>query len=170
MLEQNKVLAYDEAPFLPRAMAMQLPPEGTIPIDAIAGDPLIAEGVENDRYAERFPLPIDRALVEIGRQRFDTFCATCHGVLGDGVSVVAEKMALRKPENLLEARIVAYPLGRIYRTIREGYGLMPSYAVQISIREAWGVTAYVRALQLARHATVASLPPELQAELARNAP
>jgi hypothetical protein len=170
MLQQEKVLPYDENAFLPKGMAMQRPPEGTEPVDTIAGEPLLVEGVANDRYAERFPLPIDRAFVEVGRQRFETFCAACHGVLGDGVSVVAEKMALRKPPDLHEARIVAYPVGRIYRTIRQGYGLMASYAVQLSVREAWGVTAYVRALQLARHAAVASLPPELQAELARNAP
>lgn len=170
MLQQHKVLAYDENALLPAGMAMQLPPEGTMPVNAFAGNPLLVDGVEGDRYAERIPIPIDRPLVEIGRQRFETFCAACHGVLGDGASVVAEKMALRKPPSLLEERIRNYPPGRIFQTVREGYGLMPSYAVQISIRDSWGVTAYVRALQLARHAPESALPADLRAELEKHAP
>ena len=47
---------------------------------------------------------------------------------------------------------------------------MPSYAVQLGVNDAWAVVAYVRALQLARHARVADLPPELRDELAREAP
>jgi mono/diheme cytochrome c family protein len=169
MLEQDKVLAYDLNEVLPAGMAMQHPPDGTMPVGTLAGEPLVVDGVADDRYAEHVPIPIDRALVDVGRERFDTFCAACHGLLGDGVSMVADKMALRKPPDLHEARIVGYPPGRIYRTIRQGYGLMPSYAVQIPIREAWGVTAYVRALQLARHVAVATLPPPLQAEIASRA-
>ena len=170
MLTQPKRLAYDEDPSLPRHMAMQAPPPGTLPVDAIVGDPLVSTGASGDRWAERIPVPIDRAAVERGRVAFDRFCAACHGVLGDGVSVVASKMDLRKPPSLHEARIRAYPPGRVFRTIREGYGLMPSYAVQLSIPDAWSVVAYVSALQLARGARVADLPPELRARLAREAP
>ncbi len=170
MLKQEKRQAYDEDPLLPKGMAMQQPPDGTMPIDAIAGQPLLATGVADGRWAERIPLRVDRALLEDGRQRFEVFCATCHGVLGDGATVVAEKMALRLPPSLHEDRIRAYPPGRVFQTIREGYGLMPSYAVQIPVRDAWGVVAYVRALQLARGARVATLPPDVRAQLAKEAP
>jgi mono/diheme cytochrome c family protein len=170
MLVQQKRLAYDEDPFLPRNMAMQRPPAGTMRADAIAGDPLVSLGVANGRWAACIPIEVDRAMVERGRTRFETFCAACHGVLGDGTSVVAAKMALRKPPSLQEERILAFPPGEIFQTIREGYGLMPSYAVQLPVKDAWTVVAYVRALQLARHARVADLPPELREELAREAP
>jgi mono/diheme cytochrome c family protein len=167
MLKQEKVVPYDDNPILPAGMSMQRPPDGTMPVDAIAAQPLVTEGVERGRFAERLPVRVDRRLVEVGRERFDTFCSACHGILGDGVSVVAEKMALRKPPSLHEERIRAYPAGRIYKTIRQGYGLMPGYAVQLSIEEAWGVTAYVRALQLSRGARVAELPPDVRADLAK---
>jgi mono/diheme cytochrome c family protein len=170
MLKQEKVVAYDNNPLLPAGMSMQKPPDGTTPIDAFAGRSLVAEGAEAGRFVERPPIRVDRRLVEVGRERFDTFCATCHGILGDGVSVVAEKMALRRPPSLHEARIRAYPAGRIYKTIRQGYGLMPAYAVQLSIEESWGVTAYVRTLQLSRNAIVAELPPAVLGDLAREAP
>lgn len=170
MLKQEKRMAYDEDPLMPKGMAMQQPPSGTMPVDAIAGNPLLTTGIANDRYAARIPMPVDRALVEDGRHHFETFCAACHGILGDGNSVVADKMALRKPPSLHEARIVAYPPGQIFATIRQGYGLMPSYSVQLSVQDTWGVVAYVRALQLARAAKVSELPPDVRARLAKEAP
>jgi mono/diheme cytochrome c family protein len=170
MLKQEKAVAYDEDPVLPNGMVMQHPPEGTFPVDALPPDPLVTTGAEDGRWAARIPIPVDREAIETGRHRFDVFCAPCHGALGDGVSVVAEKMTLRKPENLLEPRIRAYPPGRVFQAIRGGYGLMPSYAVQVSVNEAWAVTAYVRALQMSRGVALADLPPEVRAEHARQSP
>jgi mono/diheme cytochrome c family protein len=170
MVEQEKRVAYQEDPLLPHGMVMQQPPEGTLPIDTITGQPMLATGIGDGRWAERIPLRVDRALLDDGRARFDVFCATCHGVLGDGQSLVAEKMTLRPPPSLHEARIRAYPPGRTFQTIREGYGLMPSYAVELPVRDAWAVVAYVRALQLARGARVDALPANVRAQLAKEAP
>ena len=96
------------------------------------------------RYADRIPIPVDRALLEKGRARFETFCAACHGILGDGNSVVAAKMALRKPPNLLDAAREHHAGRRVFQTIVDGYGLMPSYGVQLAVHDAWAVVAYLR--------------------------
>jgi mono/diheme cytochrome c family protein len=170
MLKQEKRLPYEDDPMLPQGMAMQRPPDGTLPVDAPMGDPLIVEGVANDHWAERIPVPVDRAMIDDGRRQFDTFCATCHGELGDGHSIVADKMALRKPQDLLADSVRAYPAGRLFQTIRKGYGLMSSYRVELTIRDTWSVVAYVRALQLAGGARAADLPADLRAELAKEAP
>lgn len=170
MLKQEKRLAYDEDPLLPGGSAMMQPPSGTLPVDAVPGNPLLTTGIVDGHYAESIPIPLDRALVEKGRTDFETFCGACHGMLGDGTSVVADKMALRKPQNLLDPRIREMPPGEIFATVRQGYGLMPSYSVQLSVEDTWGVVAYVRALQLARGAWVARLPPDVRARLAKEAP
>ena len=170
MLRQEKRLPYDEDPMLPRGSTMQRPPDGTMPVDTPLGPPIVVDGVAGDRWAERIPVPLDRARLEDGRRRFETFCAACHGELGDGVSVVADKMALRKPQDLLSDSVRAYPPGRIFQTIRQGYGLMPSYSVQLGIDSTWNVVAYVRALQLASRVRAADLPPDLRARLAVEAP
>ena len=118
------------------------------------------------------PLPrpvVTRALVLRGRTHFETICAACHGILGDGTSAVAPKMQLRRPENLLDPDARAYPPGRVFQAIRQGYGLMPSYAVQLSERESWGVVAYLHALQVARGTRVADLSPDDRAQLDREA-
>jgi mono/diheme cytochrome c family protein len=151
-------------------MAMQQPPDGTLPVDAIAGQPLLSTGIADGRFVARIPVLVDRPMVEAGHARFDTFCAPCHGVLGDGVSVVAEKMAARKPPDLTRGRFRELPPGEVFATIRQGYGLMPSYAVQLSVQESWGVAAYVRALQIARGTPIAQLSPDERRVLEQETP
>ncbi len=151
-------------------MSMQEPPEGTYPVTANTAPPLVAMGAEGGVFAKTIPLHVDRDLVVAGQRHFETLCATCHGVLGDGVSAVAEKMSLRRPPSLLTPEMRTYAPGRIYRAIREGYGLMPSYRGELSIDEAWGVVAYVGALWLARGTRAAELPADVRAELAKEAP
>jgi hypothetical protein len=90
--------------------------------------------------------------------------------LGDGVSAVAEKMSLRKPPSLMAAEVRELPAGEVFRTIRDGYGMMPSFAPLLSVGESWGAVAYLRALQIARGVPVAGLSPELKARLAKEAP
>ena len=60
--------------------------------------------------------------------------------------------------------------GRVFEAVRRGYGLMPSYSVQLSEKDAWAVVAYVRALQIARGTWIYRLPPALRDKLAKEAP
>jgi mono/diheme cytochrome c family protein len=162
MLYQPKVVPYGQP--------MMQPPDGTLPASASLDDPAVRTGVANGYWVERIPVPVDRPMIEHGRRDFDHYCATCHGVLGDGQSVVADKMTLRRPRNLTDPETRDYPPGRIFQTVREGYGLMPSYSVQLSEKDTWGVVAYVRALQMARGTFVYRLPPALRDKLAKEAP
>jgi mono/diheme cytochrome c family protein len=72
-------------------------------------------------------------------------------------------MSLRKPPSLHAYREVAD--GYIYQVITEGFGLMPSYAAELTVQERWAVVAYVRALQLSQNATLEQLPPESRQRL-----
>jgi mono/diheme cytochrome c family protein len=170
MLDQPKTMPYGSEPLLPGESAMQRPPDGTMAVDADRRSALVTTGEANGSFAERVPVRVDRPMLETGRARFEVFCAPCHGVLGDGDSSVARTMALRKPPNLHVPPASTDPPGAQFHTIRSGYGLMPSYAVQLTIDETWAVVAYLRALRLARHAVVADLPPDLRADLTKEAP
>lgn len=119
------------------------------------------------RLAERIPIPVTPELLRVGRERFDIHCAACHGALGDGASPVARKMQLRPPPSLHLARIRAFSPGRLFQVVQYGYGLMPSYAGVLSLRERWAVVAYVQALQLSQYARVAELPGGVRAEVER---
>jgi mono/diheme cytochrome c family protein len=165
MLEQPRVDPFEGSAFYANGMGMRAPPRGTVPRERPSGTPTVLFGVETGVYASRVPIRITRADIEQGRERFDVLCGACHGVVGDGQSVVARNMDLRKPPSLHEARIRALTAGRLYQVIRSGYGLMPSYAARLSVTESWEVVAYVQALQLSRNARVASLPEELRQQL-----
>ena len=164
MLDQNKAEAYEESPFFADGRAMQLPPEGTVPRHAVIGPKSLVAGVDQGEYVTRIPVPVNMELLERGQNRFRIFCRTCHGPLGTGKSQVAENMSLRPPPSLHEPRIVEYPAGRLYRVIRDGYGLMPSYANELGLSDRWAVVAYVQALQLSQRLALAELPRSMQEE------
>jgi mono/diheme cytochrome c family protein len=113
------------------------------------------------------PLPLTPELVARGRDRFDVFCAPCHGSAGEGRSVVAEAMPLVKPPSLVSAELAGKPPGHVFRVITDGFGMMPRYAYQLPAEDRWAVVVYVRALQLSAGVPLASLPPALRAEAER---
>ena len=100
-----------------------------------------------------------RKLLDTGRKRYDITCGTCHGPLGDGDSIVARQMALRPPPSL--HRYVDRPAGYIYEVITKGFGMMASYAAELTVEERWAVVAYVRALQLSQSTPAVELPPDV---------
>ncbi len=149
---------------------MQQPPDGTLPVDAPLASPLVETGAAGRAYATRIPVTVDHALLETGRARFEVLCAACHGILGDGTSVVATHMALRKPPSLLVPPKSTDPVGQVFQTIVNGYGLMPSYRAQLSDDDAWAVVAYLQALRLAQRARVSDLPPDVRERFSLEAP
>jgi mono/diheme cytochrome c family protein len=166
MIDQPRVRAYDPSGAFEDGRGMRAPPAGAVPVSALlVGHRARLTGLDGDTYSSRLPLPMTAALLARGRDRFDVVCATCHGVTGTGESVVAEKMALRRPPSLHEARIRAYPPGRIYGIVRSGFGLMPAYGAMLSVDDRWAIVVYLRALWLARDARVDALPPDLRQRL-----
>jgi mono/diheme cytochrome c family protein len=164
---ENRTEAYRTSPLPEEALAMRHPPAGTVPYRSLLAPALATGLAEDGRPVEESPIPATAATLTRGRSRFDVICATCHGVLGDGESQVALNMALRRPPSLHAYRDV--PDGHIFRVVTNGFGLMPSYANELSVEDRWAVVAYVRALQLSQHATVDQLPPEARQRLEKEA-
>lgn len=146
MTVQSTVDAYEPNAVLPDGTSMQAPPPGTVPLDAPEPPP-----------------GRDLALLALGRRRFESVCAPCHGVLGDADTPVARAMTLRPPPSLHEPRILALSDADLVAVVGEGYGLMPGYGWHLGTRERWAIAAYVRALQLSRGAVLADLPADVRA-------
>jgi mono/diheme cytochrome c family protein len=51
------------------------------------------------------------------------------------------------------------PDGYLFQVMTNGFGTMPTYAPQVSARDRWAIVAYIRALQLSQHASLADVPP-----------
>jgi hypothetical protein len=73
-------------------------------------------------------------------------------------------MARRPAPSLHAPPIDRFVPGRLYRIVRDGYGLMPSYADALDVRDRWAVVSYVEALRVSQRLPVASLTPELEGE------
>ena len=165
---QPRVGFYSGSEFHSDGMGMREPPKETVPRERIVLNPGLATGKVmgpngTETYVTAFPLKVDRPLMALGRKRFDIFCGTCHGPVGDGASIVARQMSLRPPPSL--HNYIDRPPGYIYEVITKGFGLMASYAGELPVRERWAVVAYIRALQLSQNTPLAKAPPEAQGKL-----
>jgi mono/diheme cytochrome c family protein len=154
MLVQERCEPGAARPWLPDRRCDQRPPDGTVtwraPTAAVA----------------TAPPPPTRALILRGRDRFERFCAPCHGALGDGRSITARDMTLRPPPSLLGPRIAAYPDRRIFDTITGGYGLMPAYSYQLVPADRWAIVYFVRVLSASQAFPLAALPADRKQEAA----
>jgi mono/diheme cytochrome c family protein len=168
MERQPKGKAYADNPFFEDGRAMRQPPAGTVPREKLVGNPAVAEGKVNGQDVTEIPIAVTPELLRVGHKQFDIVCATCHGLLGDGRSLVAANMSLRPPPDLHELREMT--VGHYFQVITQGYGLMPGYVPQLSVEERWAVIAYLRALQLSQNAPLALAPPDERARLQREQP
>ncbi|MFT3764301.1 MAG: cytochrome c [Minicystis sp.] len=164
MVRQEKYGIWEPSEFFRDGRAMQRPPEGTVARDQVTGDPGFRDGIVDGQYVTEIPIALTVPLVQRGRQRFETFCAPCHGILGDGRSRVATKMLLRLPPSLVGQKARTFAPGRIFQVISEGYGLMPRYSDELPvIEDRWAVVAYLEALQRSRAVDLHTLPPDVRA-------
>ena len=170
MIWQHHYLPFQTAPYFADKRVMRPLPTGTVPNNAVLGKPDLTEGMVKGAYVKNFPIPITKHVIERGRNRYETFCAVCHGMRGDGVSEVAHNMELRKPPVLSGDRVRAFEVGRIFRIASYGYGIMPSYAHELSPEDRWAVVAYVKALGMSQEIALSELPPDVRQEAERNLP
>lgn len=100
---------------------------------------------------ETFPIPIDKAAIDRGQERFNIYCSVCHGMTGNGDGMV-QRRGFNKPSpaSYHQDRLRQAPVGHFFDVITNGWGAMPSYASQIPVEDRWKIIAYVRALQLSQ--------------------
>lgn len=153
---QPRYSYYEGNEFFEDGRAMRMPPPGTVAREHPAGNPALSTGRVGGQLVNTIPVKLDRTVLARGQKKFNIVCAQCHGVLGDGNSIVAENMALRLPPSLLN--LAEKPSGHFYTAITEGYGVMPSFAGELTVQDRWAVVAYVRALQAARNTTLSGAP------------
>lgn len=146
MESQPKYDAYKPARIFRNGQTLQTPAAGTVARD----DPARAEAIANKPE-------LTKALLERGRERFDVYCAPCHGRTGVGDGMVVQR-GMPRPPSLHDERLRAAPDQHVFDVITHGYGVMYSYAMRVQPRDRWAIIAYIRALQLSQHATLADVP------------
>ena len=163
--------------FMPNGISSQLPPRGTIarsqPIQTVNGavyefedSPVNTGKISGTtNFVETNPLPINARLLERGQERFNIYCAPCHGRLGDGNGITKKIGDMPAVANLHDERIVKMPDGEIFNTITHGKNTMGAYGPIIPTQDRWAIVAYVRALQLSWLGSTNDLTPAQQAAL-----
>ncbi|MCD6338962.1 MAG: cytochrome c [Verrucomicrobia bacterium] len=160
MARQPLLRPQEPSDFFPDGRGSRAPVPGTIAQDAPASpgpeETGLLPGTTN--YVAALPCPVTPALLERGRQRYNAFCAVCHGAAGDGKGA-ATSYGLAVVANLHEPRIIRMPDGQIFDRITRGWNLMPAQGARIPPDDRWAIAAYVRALELSRLAAPAEAAP-----------
>lgn len=150
----------EESAFFSDRMASRPLVEGTVARGQLREDPHLYEGLDEQGFpAESFPFPVTREVLRRGQDLYNAFCAPCHDRAGTGNGMVVQR-GYRQPVSFHEERLRIAPEGYFFDVISFGFGVMPSYAHQISPHDRWAIIAYLRALQLSQGARLAELPAE----------
>jgi mono/diheme cytochrome c family protein len=119
-------------------------------------------------FYNEFPkqVRITAELLQRGQDRFNIYCAVCHGQDGYGDGPVnARAVELQEPKwvpaaSLHSDAVRNRPLGHVFNTITNGIRNMPPYGPQIPVEDRWAIVAYVKALQLSQNAPARVVAPE----------
>ena len=165
MQDQPKYRPQRPSQFFADGRSERQPVEGTVARGTLDEDPAFYEGKDAaGKDIDTFPIAVDRAVLDRGRQRFDIYCAPCHGRIGNGLGMIVRR-GFKEPPSYHIDRLREAPVGHFYDVISNGYGAMLNYAAQIQPRDRWAIVAYIRALQYAENANVNDLPQEARARI-----
>jgi mono/diheme cytochrome c family protein len=139
--------------------------EGTVARGELNEDAAFYAGKdEKGNDVDMFPVAVDKAFIERGQQRYDIYCAPCHGRIGNGLGMIVRR-GFKEPPSYHIDRLRNAPIGHYYDVITNGYGAMLNYAQQVQPRDRWAIVAYIRALQYSQNANINDLTAEARAHV-----
>jgi mono/diheme cytochrome c family protein len=156
--------AFEASPFFADGRASRSAPAGTVARGWLREDDALYTGKVNGQFVAEFPFAIGHEEMARGQARFNIYCTPCHGRLGDGQGMVVQR-GLRQAASYHQDRLREEKVGYLFDVVTNGFGAMQGYAEQVPVRDRWLIVAYVRALQLSQHATVADVPADKRGEL-----
>lgn len=158
---QFKVDPQEQSRFFADGRGMRPPVVGTVARGFLREDTRYYYGRdESGALVDRLPVELTRDLLERGRDRYEIFCAVCHGTAGDGQGIIMTGGYgyVAAPTYHSDA-LRAQPDGHFFDVITYGVRTMPGYAQQVPVADRWAITAYIRALQRSQYASAADVPP-----------
>jgi mono/diheme cytochrome c family protein len=139
MDHQNRLKTYGAAAFpgWPAAGEALTPVPGTVSREALAREAAVAH-----------PPPVSVALLQRGRQRYDIYCAPCHGLTGNGDGIVVAR-GFPHPVGFDDSSQWQQSAHHLVDVIGAGHGAMYGFSDRIEPADRWAIVAYIRALELA---------------------
>lgn len=164
MHDQPKGEALEFSAFFADGRSARPLPEGTVARGRLDLDAHLHTGKIDGQPAESFPFEVTRERLARGAERFEIFCAPCHGSAGTGEGMIVQR-GLKRPTSFHDPRLRAAPPGYFFDVITNGFGAMYDYSDRIVPEDRWAIVAYVRALQLSQNATLNDVPADERARL-----
>jgi mono/diheme cytochrome c family protein len=144
--------SYSQAPLL-GGNEMRPPPAHSVARD----DPAREQAIKHKP-------PLTSALLGRGQDRFNIFCSPCHGRTGQGNGMIVQR-GMPQPTSYYDPRLLTADDQHFFDVITNGYGAMYSYAMRVPPQDRWAIVAYIRALQLSRHAQLSDVPEDEKKKL-----
>lgn len=165
MRDQPYYRPLEQSSFFGDEQSARQPVEDTVARGQLQADTLLYTGMGPDgKPATQFPYPVTRDMLLRGQERFDIYCAPCHGQAGDGQGMIVRR-GFRQPPTYHQPRLQQAPVGHFFDVITNGFGAMPDYRSQVPVEDRWAIIAYIRALQFSQNAPANQLPPEDRAKV-----
>ncbi|MDX9752746.1 MAG: cytochrome c [bacterium] len=131
-------------------------------------DPSIPSTESQDNWITTYPVEVQVTVpfIQRGQKKYQIFCATCHGVSGQGNGMTAQRAdrlaegTWTPPPSFHTDILRTTPVGSLYDTITHGIRKMPAYGPQIEPMDRWAIVTYIRALQRSQHATLEDVPED----------
>jgi hypothetical protein len=149
---------------------------GTVARGQLRTDTALYEGHdEKGNSVTEFPFQMTREVLQRGRERFDIFCAVCHGRSGAADGRIVQRGFTRPPafyddrtprerrknverRDYSRSRLIRsqgkdrtplsqMPVGHLFDVATRGFGAMPDHAEQVPVRDRWAIVGYIRVLQ-----------------------
>jgi mono/diheme cytochrome c family protein len=140
-------------------------------------------------FVKKIPVAVDAAMLKRGQERFNIYCAVCHGFQGRAEGMVGQRWTGLSVANLHDPKYTApnepdqkntdgflfftamhgvpgpegYPMpgdDEATRARKIAANKMPPYAHALSERDAWSIVSYVRALQVSQSASLQDVPAD----------
>ena len=154
---QDKLKEQDFTLLFKDGMGGRNPLKGTVPLrlddmEFSRENGYYFSGKRGESYGDGLPDKLKEqdfsALIYRGKERFEIYCAVCHGSFADGGGTVS-RYGLSGIANLMQDFYLSnqYSDGKFFEVISKGKGNMGAYGHQIPVKDRWAIIAYVRSLQ-----------------------
>lgn len=159
MYDQPRYKPLAKSKFFPNESSARQIPEHTVARGQLNDDDFFYTGMRGTNLVDSFPFPVTRDVLKRGRERYEIYCAVCHGASGEGNGMIVQHGFPAPPSYDIE-RLRRVPVGHFFNVITHGYGVMYSYATRVEPDDRWAIAAYIRALQLSQNAKTNDVPAE----------
>jgi hypothetical protein len=159
MHDQPRYESFEKSAFFGDRLSARPRMADTVSRDPLRVDQHLYTGQINGQLAPTFPFTVTLEVLQRGQERYNIFCAPCHGRLGDGQGIMVE-YGLEEPPSFHTPDMQEESPGFYFDVITRGTRVMPSYASRIPPEDRWAIIAYIRALQLSQNSDLSNVPPQ----------